>query len=164
MSATSPAVIASPPASAASTEALVAPGAVRRGERAAGWLVRRGGVRFVADAAGFVAVAAAGLRAGGLRAGLAAAPGGARVERGERLAQPVGLADELVKALLDLFTQTVDHVPLPRWLGAGDRTAAHAAGQATSRDGFRTGRVGLLRLERQTRAQHTHNNKNGRPA
>ena len=41
MSATWPAVIASPPASATSTEALVAPGAVRRGERAAGRLARQ---------------------------------------------------------------------------------------------------------------------------
>ena len=50
LSATWPAVIASPPASAASTEALVAPGAVRRAERVAGWLVRRAGARFAADA------------------------------------------------------------------------------------------------------------------
>jgi hypothetical protein len=34
---------------------------------------------------------------------------GARVERSERPAEPVGLACELVKALSDLFTQTVDH-------------------------------------------------------
>jgi hypothetical protein len=42
-------------------------------------------------------------------------------EDGEHVAQAVGLADELLKALLDLFTQTVDHVPLPR-LGEADRT------------------------------------------
>jgi len=31
--------------------------------------------------------------------------------------QAVGLVDELVKALLNLFTQTVDHVALPRGWG-----------------------------------------------
>src|SRR5450755_3382533 len=67
--ATWPAVIASPPASAASTEALVAPGAVRRGERAAGWRVRVAGARFVAGAFGFGVAARARLRAGGLLAG-----------------------------------------------------------------------------------------------
>jgi hypothetical protein len=68
-SATCPAVIASPSASAASTEALVTPGAVRRGERAAGVLVRRAGALRVAVAVGLDAVRRAALRAGGLWAG-----------------------------------------------------------------------------------------------
>ncbi|MGH2930333.1 MAG: hypothetical protein ACRDL8_19170 [Solirubrobacteraceae bacterium] len=38
--------------------------------------------------------------------------GGARVERGQRLAKPVGLTEQLVEALLQLFAQTVDHVSL----------------------------------------------------
>ena len=106
LSATSPAVIASPPASAASTEALVAPGAVRRGEPAAAWVARRAGVLFVAGAFALGVAALARLRAGGVLAGLR---WGARVEGSERLAQAVGLAGELVKTLLDLFTQAVDH-------------------------------------------------------
>ena len=46
--------------------------------------------------------------------GVARAPGpsGARVERGQRLAKPVGLAEQLVEAPLKLFAQTVDHVSL----------------------------------------------------
>jgi len=34
---------------------------------------------------------------------------GEGVEGSERLAEPVGLAGELVKTLLDLLTQAVDH-------------------------------------------------------
>ena len=32
------------------------------------------------------------------------------VQGGERLAQPIGFAGELVKSRLDLFTQAIDHV------------------------------------------------------
>src|SRR5450755_3274227 len=77
LSATWPAVIASPPASAASTEALVAPGAVLRDERAAGLGVRRAVAVLAAGAVGLVAggepglEAVRGLRAGGLRVGAA---------------------------------------------------------------------------------------------
>src|SRR5450755_646015 len=75
LSATWPAVIASPPASAASTDALVAPGAVRRGDRAAGWRVRRAVAVLAAVDVGLIAgaapgsEAARGLRVGGLRVG-----------------------------------------------------------------------------------------------
>jgi hypothetical protein len=100
---------------------LVAPGAVRRGDRLAGALARRAGVAFVAVAVGFVdRVRVAGLRAavvdGSLAVGL-----DARVEGGERLAKPVGLLGELVWAFLDLVTQTIDHVHFLA-LRAGDRT------------------------------------------
>ena len=55
--------------------------------------------------------------------------GRAGVERGKRLAQAVGFAGELVKALLNLFTQTVDHVG-SMWLrsrGGRDRTRRSTA-------------------------------------
>ena len=63
LSATWPAVIASPPASAASTAAFVPPGAVRRGERAAGWRRSPGAARLSSRRLD-LAVAWARLRAG----------------------------------------------------------------------------------------------------
>ena len=72
--------------------------------------LRRGSLRLGRRSAGTLAC---GRRARGLG-------WGARVEGSERLAQAVGLAGELVKTLLDLFTQAVNHVSLPR-VGVGDR-------------------------------------------
>ena len=121
LAATSPAVIGSPPSSAASTAARVAPGAVRRGEPLAGLAVRRAGCCAVGEeATGLGWVVRSGLAGGWLaRRRLRA-----RVERGERLAKPVGLAEELVEAFLELFTQAVDHVCL--LVVVGERAIVHA--------------------------------------
>ena len=112
--ATSPAVIASPPASAARTEALVAPGGVRRAGRVgrvAGLRLRRGVLgcsrRLRAPCSGF-----------GRSAGFED-PGPSAVSA---LRSRSASLDELVEALLDLFTQTVDHVSVSSRWGAGDRT------------------------------------------
>ncbi len=61
---------------------------------------------------------------GGSHAGaLAAGEGcGARAERGECLAQPVGFAGEMVKVVLDLLTQAVDHLALRPRSGGSDGT------------------------------------------
>ncbi len=49
------------------------------------------------------------------------------VERGKRLAQAVGFAGELVKALLNLFTQTVDHVGSMWFAVPGGGAIVHVA-------------------------------------
>ena len=84
-----------------------------------GVLVRRVGAALRLRGGGLGAVAPSRSRAAGLRRGRLR---GARAERGERLAEAVGLMDELVEALLDLFTQTVDHGSVSSRWGAGDRT------------------------------------------
>jgi len=150
LSATCPAVIASPPASAASTEALVAPGAVRRVERAAGGRVRRAGALVAASASGLAVAALAAVRAGAFRAaGLRAGRGrGAGVEGGERFAQPVGLADELVKALLDLFTQAVDHLSHILRVGAERAIVHKGRGRASTQVSMHFGDSVGERLQR----------------
>ena len=86
------------------------------------WRVRRAGAALCCGSrAACASEAAVRLRAGAVarRCG-----GGARVERCERLAEFVGLAEELVEVLLDLFTHPVDHVDLhPPGLG---RAIVHA--------------------------------------
>ena len=111
LAATSPAVIAWPSASAPSTAAFVAPGAVRPAERAALWLVRRG-ARRAALLAGCLSFVARVLepadvrRAGGLAR---RRPLGAGVKRCQCFAESLDLAEQLVDALLDLLAQSVDH-------------------------------------------------------
>ena len=84
LAATSPAVIAWPPSSAASTAALVAPGAVRRGERVAVCAVRLAGARLSRCGRGLRRLSP--LSRGGLRAGALAGRGSSA---SERLAKPV---------------------------------------------------------------------------
>ncbi|MGO9821942.1 MAG: hypothetical protein ACLPTJ_15015 [Solirubrobacteraceae bacterium] len=77
---------------------------------------------FVADTVGLDAVRWAGLRSrlAGWRLGRAG------VERGKRLAQAVGFAGELIKALLNLFTQTVDHVG-SMWVAVPGRARSYTS-------------------------------------
>ena len=73
-------------------------------------------------------------RLGGLaHARLAGRLRGTWVERGECLAQALGLVGELVKVLVDLFTQTVDHVAHFLVVGAG-RSYTAATGPAVGAD------------------------------
>jgi predicted DNA-binding protein (MmcQ/YjbR family) len=106
----------------------VAPRAVRRVDAAAGWLVGVAGALF---GTGRLRHGRRGPGALGCGSFACSSRGrgrrwGSRVERGERFAQTLHFAGELVKALLDLFTQLVDHVSAPPLTVRGRAAIVHA--------------------------------------